>query len=113
MIIYWDRRNGVDSHPFRDGVQRCQKCKAVLCTIDVEADYIARDIRCNCGCVVHLPGIEDRGRFAGLRSIIRDAEGLWPLFPGEVPVATSEHVRGEFEAIARCPLPGDSQDETY
>lgn len=104
-VVYWDRRNGIDSYPYphnaTHGWQQCPKCRAIVRALEIECDYYPQVVRCECGINVNCPGVEDRGRFSGLETIIREAEGLPPVMPGEVPVNCSESVREEFESMAR------------
>lgn len=114
MAIHWDSRNGRDSYPYPHndfaGGQECPNCQTVVRVTEISCDYYASVETCSkCGTQVRCPAIIDDGRFAGLENIIRDAEGLWPLIPGEVPVNCSESVRAEFDAIARTGIGAEGQ----
>jgi hypothetical protein len=106
MIVRWDSRNGTSSYPYPHNVthgwQKCPKCDATLRTLEIAADYVPRRATCKCGAIVDLPGVEDDGRFAGLRQILANS-GDAPFWRcGDVPVNCSESVRDEFESIRRC-----------
>lgn len=104
MMIRWDSRNGLDSYPYPHNVawgwQSCPSCQRELRRLDVKADYLPKTVQCQCGKLVHLPGIEDAGRFSGLRDIV----GGPPLVPGEIPANCSDLVREEFESLFRAML---------
>lgn len=105
MVVYWDRRNGIDSYPYPHNVthgwQQCPNCAAVVRALEIACDYCPAVVKCKCGTIVNCPGVEDSGRFSGLHAIIRQAEGLPPVLPGEVPVNCSDLVREEFESMNR------------
>lgn len=108
--VHWDRRNGHDSYPYphnlTHGWQQCPNCRAVVRTLEIECDYYPATVQCKCGTSVNCPGVEDRGRFAGLEAITRAAEGKPPVMPGEIPVNCSESVREEFESMAQTGIWG-------
>lgn len=102
--VHWDRRNGIDSYPYPHNVthgwQQCPKCKATVRVLEIGCDYYASIEKCECGTLVRCPGIQDDGRFSGLESITRAAEGKPPVMPGEYPVNFSERLQDEFLSYA-------------
>jgi hypothetical protein len=93
LTIYWDGRNGLDTHPYPHG-QDCPQCGMLLRAIDVDCDYYPSKKRCECGATIELPGVRDKARFSGL---LRDTV----IEPGEIPVNCSDLVREQFESLER------------